>query len=87
MWDVEYGNAFEAWWNGLDAVDQEAVCFLVELLSMRGPKLEHPYATAIYQSQQGTSTHELRLQLQGRPLRILYAIDPDQCSVMLLGLS
>jgi hypothetical protein len=87
MWHVEYGNAFEAWWDGLDALDQEAVGFLVELLIQRGHKLDHPYATAVYQSPQGSSTCELRLTLQGRPLRILYAIDPHSCSILLLGLS
>jgi hypothetical protein len=83
-WEIEHSDEFEVWWNGLTMEEQESVAASVELLAQRGPSLPFPYSTGIKSSRHG-QMRELRVQHQGKPLRVLYAFDPRRTAILLLG--
>jgi hypothetical protein len=84
MWEVEYTDEFEAWWNTLDARDQGAVDAIVRLLEQEGPDLKFPYSSGVCNSRHG-AMRELRIQSGGRPLRTFYIFDPRRTAVLLIG--
>lgn len=83
-WEVEYTDEFEGWWDGLTADEQESVAAVVEVLEALGPDLRHPYSSGIKGSKHG-HMRELRVQHQGRPIRVLYAFDPRRVAILLIG--
>lgn len=84
MWDVEYTDEFEHWWNELDLDEQDSVAFVVELLVNDGPMLPWPYSSAITTAKR-YDLRELRIQHRGCPYRVLYAFDPRRSAVLILG--
>jgi len=84
MWEVEYTDEFEEWWETLSEVEQDAVAFSVGLLRSEGPSLKFPYSTDIKQSKH-SSMRELRSQCKGRPLRTFYVFDPNRIAILLIG--
>lgn len=56
----------------------------LELLKERGPLLGRPYADTLKGSQL-TNLKELRVQHKTEPIRILFAFDPKQQAVVILG--
>lgn len=83
-WPVEFTDEFETWWNGLDEGEQEDVAAYVELLEKRGPSSPHPYSCRIEGSRH-SHMRLLRVQLAGRPYRVLYAFDPRRSAILLIG--
>jgi hypothetical protein len=83
-WNVEYTDAFNAWWERLNEDEQEDVAACVGLLEARGPHLEHPYSSKIHGSRFG-QMRELRVQHKGKPYRVLYAFDPRRAAILLIG--
>lgn len=83
-WDVEYTEEFGQWWDGLDEDAQISVDAVVRLLERFGPALPFPHSSRV---RGGRTRHlrELRVQHQGRPLRVLYAFDPRRVALLLLG--
>jgi hypothetical protein len=49
---VEYTDAFEAWWSGLDVEEQVSVAAVVEVLAEMGPSLSFPYSSDVKSSRQ-----------------------------------
>ena len=84
MWEVEYTNEFEAWWETLNEAEQDAITFSVGLLRSEGPALKFPHSTNVNKSKHG-SMRELRSQCEGRPLRTFYAFDPRRTAILLIG--
>ncbi|MBN1476242.1 type II toxin-antitoxin system RelE/ParE family toxin [Candidatus Sumerlaeota bacterium] len=84
MWEVEFTDEFEKWWNSLTGDEQESIAVSVRLLQERGPSLGHPHSSAIRGSKI-SSLRELRTMHRGRPLRTLYAFDPRRAAVLLIG--
>jgi len=84
MWEVEYTDEFEGWWESLSDAEQDAVAYSVRLLQEEGPKLKFPYSSNVIQSRHG-SMRELRSQCEGRPLRTFYAFDPRRTAILLIG--
>ena len=84
MWDVEFTDEFKEWWDQLDEGEQEAVTARVQLLERKGPHLPFPYSSGIQDSRH-SRMRELRVQRQGRPLRVIYAFDPRQVAILLIG--
>ena len=82
--EVEFTPEFEAWWDSLDADEQESVDFSVRLLEEFGVHLKRPHADSIKGSR-FSNLRELRCQHQGRPYRILYAFDPLRVALLLIG--
>ena len=84
MWEVEYTDEFEAWWNSLDEFEQRSVDASVVLLREEGPQLGRPYADTVKGSKH-FNMKELRTQHQGRGLRTFFAFDPRRCAILLIG--
>ena len=81
---VEVTDEFEAWWNGLDADEQDSVDFVVELLVREGPMLPYPYSSDIAAAKK----YDIRscgFSIRGRPYRVLYVFDPRRHAVLLVG--
>lgn len=84
LWEVEFTDEFGAWWDDLSEAEQESVDATVRLLEMRGPSLPFPHSSGIVLSRH-RHMRELRIQHQGRPLRVLYAFDPRRTAILLIG--
>ena len=84
MWEIEYTNEFEEWWNTLNENEQEAVAYGVKMLEGAWPSLQFPYSSSIKSSKHG-NMRELRSQCEGRPLRTFYAFDPRRVGAILIG--
>ena len=84
MWQVEYTDEFETWWETLSEAEQDAVDYSVGLLQSEGPSLKFPHSSNVRQSRHG-SMRELWSQCEGRPLRTLYAFDPRRTAILLIG--
>lgn len=83
-WEVEATDEFAKWWDGLTESEQIDVEASVRLVEQFGPTLRFPYSSGIEGSKHG-HMRELRVQHAGRPYRILYAFDPRQMAILLLG--
>jgi hypothetical protein len=84
MWEVEFTDEFEAWWNTLSAKEQSVIDSDVKLLENFGPLLPFPYSSAVLKSRHN-KMRELRTQSAGNPLRTFYAFDPRRIAILLIG--
>lgn len=84
MWEVEYTDEFEGWWDTLDESEQTDISASVELLETLGPNLSFPHSSGIHGSAY-PRMRELRIQHAGQPYRILYAFDPRRVAILLIG--
>jgi hypothetical protein len=66
MWDIEYTDKFEDWWNNLTESEQVDVAATVNLLEQCGPNLKFPFSSGIEGSRL-THLRELRIQHAGAP--------------------
>lgn len=81
--EVVTTDDFSEWFAELDVKDTEAVVRVVTRLEEAGVHLGFPHCSAIEGSQ--AKLRELRVQSQGKPLRIFYAFDPERDAVLLIG--
>lgn len=84
VWEVEYTDEFERWWNSLGEAQQDAVDRVVFMFMKVGPSLGRPYVDTIAGSKH-VHMKELRIQHAGEPYRALFAFDPRRCAILLLG--
>jgi hypothetical protein len=84
MWEVEYTDEFQRWWDTLTENEQDAIAFSVNLLRQEGPSLKFPYCSSITSSRH-KNLRELRSQCEGRPLRTFYAFAPRRIAILLIG--
>ncbi|MGA2655347.1 MAG: type II toxin-antitoxin system RelE/ParE family toxin [Gammaproteobacteria bacterium] len=84
MWEIEYTDEFELWWDTLDESTQDAIAVSVGILEKVGINLGFPRSSSV---KNGKIAHlrELRIQHRGRPYRILYAFDPRRVCILLIG--
>jgi len=82
VWDVEYTDQFEQWWNGLSIDEQAAVDVAVEVLQEKGPGLGRPLVD-IVQGSRHSNMKELRPR--GGFIRILFGFDPLRTAILLIG--
>jgi hypothetical protein len=83
-WEVEYTDEFNEWWETLTEIEQVKIRASVLLLQEMGTALEFPHSSKIRGSAHG-EMRELRVQCQGRPLRLLYAFNPLRAAILLIG--
>ena len=83
MWEVEYTDEFEEWWQGLTEAQQEALDDRVMLLAEVGPALKRPVVGDVATSRHN-NMKELRVSKAGA-LRVLFAFDPRRHAILLLG--
>lgn len=84
MYEVEYTDEFEGWWESLSEEEQISIAASVGLLEHMGPQLKYPHSSGIEGSKY-EHMRELRVQHKGKPYRILYAFDPRRVSILLIG--
>ncbi|MFA6036831.1 MAG: type II toxin-antitoxin system RelE/ParE family toxin [Legionellales bacterium] len=84
MWEIEYTDEFELWWDALDESTQDAIAVNVGILEKIGTNLGFPRSSNVKNSKI-THLRELRIQHQGKPYRILYAFDPRRVCILLIG--
>ncbi len=61
MWEVEYTDEFEIWWNALSEADQMDVAAVIGLLEQNGTNLKFPYSSGVEGSKH-SHIRELRTQ-------------------------
>lgn len=83
-WCVEGTDEFADWYASLDADEQDALNYSIDLLEEYGPALARPHADAI-QGSRYPNMRELRTQANGRPFRTFYAFDPRRMAILLIG--
>jgi hypothetical protein len=83
MVEIVVTDEFRAWYEDLDAANQDAVRRVVSLLEHFGVALGTPYSTAIQGGRH--ALRELRVQSGGRPLRVFYGFDPLRQAVLLIA--
>ena len=83
MVEVIVTDELATWYESLDQEEERSVARVVDVLAERGVALGFPYSTAIEGS--SVALRELRIQHQGRPLRVFYAFDPRRQAVLLIG--
>lgn len=83
-WEIEYTDEFGRWWDGLSEDEQVDVDAKVGMLRQFGPALRRPHSGTI-ESSRHPNMKELIIQHAGRPYRVLYALDPRRCAILLLG--
>jgi hypothetical protein len=79
-----YLEEFASWLDMQEKSLQLRTLAHMELLKERGPLLGRPYADTLKGSQI-TNLKELRIQHKTEPIRILFAFDPKQQAVIILG--
>ena len=84
MWEVEYTDEFQQWWDTLAWKEQAVIDSGVRLIELAGPSLSFPQSSSI-KSSRHRNMRELRSQCEGRPLRTFYAFDPQRRAVLLIG--
>ncbi len=80
MWDVEFTDEFEAWWDTLSAEEQQSIDAAVRLLEQRGPDLGRPLVDSIEGSR-----HPNMKELRAGTIRVLFAFDPKRTAILLIG--
>ncbi|MDQ3540302.1 MAG: type II toxin-antitoxin system RelE/ParE family toxin [Chloroflexota bacterium] len=83
MWEVEFTDQFEEWWDSLLDVQQDAIAAAVEILQDDGPSLGRPLVDTIKGSRH-SNMKELRPGTTGN-LRVLFAFDPLRHAILLIG--
>lgn len=84
MWQIEFTDEFECWWNSLSETEQEDVNASVTLLEAGGPALGRPHVDHVKRSRHA-HMKELRTQSSGKPIRTLFAFDPRRTAILLIG--
>ena len=83
VWELEYTDEFETWWDDLDIAQQNALTSVINLLIDHGPNLKRPIVGEIKTSRH-TNMKELRTS-KGGALRVLFAFDPLRHAILLCG--
>jgi len=84
MWEVEYTDEFNDWWETMGEAEHKRISYSVNLLREAGPALSFPHSSEVKESMYG-NMRELRSQCEGRPLRTFYAFDPRRTAILLIG--
>lgn len=84
MWEVEFTDEFEQWWCSLSEDEQVDIAACVGLIEEQGPQLGYPYSSGIKNSKH-SRMRELRIQHDGKPIRVLYIFDPRRIAILLIG--
>ena len=84
-WSVEFHLGFEAWADGLEQQDAEALLAAIRILRDTGPTLGRPLVDTIKGSRHA-NMQELRPGSTGRTeIRVLFAFDLERQAILLVG--
>jgi hypothetical protein len=82
VWQVEFTDQFEQWWDQLSMEEQASIDVTVEVLQERGPGLRRPFVDTVKGSRHANMKE---LRPRGGFIRILFAFDPRRMAILLLG--
>jgi len=82
VWQVEFTDQFERWWDQLSMEEQAAIDVTVEVLQDRGPGLGRPFVDTVKGSRHANMKE---LRPRGGFIRILFAFDPRRMAILLVG--
>jgi hypothetical protein len=81
-WEIEFTPQAERWYMGLRPDDAHRIAAAVDQLEREGPHLGRPYVDSI----KGSRHHNMKeLRSVGGHLRALFAFDPRQHAIVLVG--
>jgi hypothetical protein len=80
VWDVEFTDEFETWWDSLSVEEQQAIDAAVRVLEQPGPGLGRPLVDSVTGSR-----HPNMKELRVGTIRILFALDPRRSAILLIG--
>lgn len=83
-WRVVFTEEYQAWLATLDSAAREDLRASIEVLRQYGPQTPRPHVDTLKGSRHA-NLKELRTQSRGRPLRSLFAFDPERRAVVLIG--
>lgn len=83
-WEIETSDEFVSWYRSLAEEEVDSVDTSIELLEQAGPLLGRPHVDTLKGSKI-VNLKELRVQHEGRPLRILFVFDPRRVGYLILG--
>jgi hypothetical protein len=83
-WEIETSDEFVSWYGSLAEEEVDSVDTSIELLEQAGPLLGRPHVDTLKGSKI-VNLKELRVQHEGRPLRILFVFDPRRVGYLILG--
>jgi hypothetical protein len=83
-WEIEASDEFRTWYDGLDEDEIESINVSVDLLVESGPILGRPHVDTLTGCKI-PNLKELRVQHEGRPIRILFVFDPRRVGYLILG--
>ena len=84
VWEVEATDEFVEWFRLLGEGDQDSIDFAADQLIAKGPNLGFPQSSGINGSRHA-HLRELRVQSDGKPIRVFYAFDPRRSAILLIG--
>lgn len=82
--EIELDEEFAGWLRSVATTERREILGAVELLRERGPHLGRPYVDHVKGSM-FNNMKELRIQISGKPWRVLFAFDPDRAAILLIG--
>jgi hypothetical protein len=83
-WNIEATDEFQSWFASLSSSERVSIARKVDLLEEVGPLLGRPDVDTIKGSR-FSNMKELRIQHRGKPYRVLFAFDPRQTGILLIG--
>lgn len=83
-WNVTVSEEARAFLRGLTDDERNEVEACILLLRKFGPNLHRPYADTLKNSKH-SNMKELRVRNERKQFRILYAFDPQQNAILLVG--
>ena len=82
MWDIQTRPIFDQWLAAQNTTDRKNVLVMLKVLSEIGPRLGRPYADTLNGARL-SNLKELRVQSDGKPIRVLFAFDDARVGIIL----
>jgi len=80
VWQIEFTEDFGEWWESLTPIEQERIDQRLQLLMDHGPALDRPVVDTLT----GSRFRNLK-ELRVGSIRVLFAFDPRQVALLLVG--
>ncbi|WP_443738948.1 type II toxin-antitoxin system RelE/ParE family toxin [Treponema sp.] len=85
MWNIDYSDEYNEWFDSLGEEEKSAVLERVILLQQIGPNLPRPYTDVLHGSKKYKNLKELRNKTEKSVLSVSYYFDPQRNAYLLIG--
>src|ERR671936_962295 len=82
MWEVEYTDEFEDWWDSLTEEEQDSITAAVRRLMQVGPTLGRPFVDTVKGSRYANMKE---LRPPASTIRVFFIFDPRRTAMLLAG--